>query len=435
MSVTPGRVERGAPRPGEATAEGLRAAARGRRDAAPAPTSTPALPLAGVRVLEMGSFTAAPVGTRLLAALGADVVKIEPRAGEGARHLAQQIGGEGYLYQVNNTDKRGVTLEIAAAGGRDVFFALARASDVFVENFAPGTAERWGLGPRAVLEVNERLVYCSVSGFGHAGPLGRKRAFDTVIQAMAGVMALTGAASEPPVKVGLSVADLLGGYLSTVAVLAALRYRDRTGRGQHVDVSMHDATGWLTARAWPDVLAGGGEPSRHGNRDPRAVPSGAYAARDGATVAIEARDDAEWRRLCAAMKRDDMAADPDLATAAGRWARHDALDAVIAAWVGERPSAEAVDACQAAGVAAGPVLSVPAVAEHPHTAARAMVVERAHRTLGSLRLLGIPLKLTRPEPEIRRTAPALGEHNTEVYASLAGIGPERLATLRAAGVL
>ncbi len=435
MSLTPGRVERAAPVLGEATAEVLRAAEGAPRKAPRSPGRPERPPLQGVRVLEMGSFTAGPFGARLLAAVGADVVKIEPRGGEPARHLAHRLGGDSYLFHLNNTDKRGVTLDPASREGRELLLALVRRSDAFIENFSVGTAKAWGLGPDDLLAANPRLLYCSTSGFGQHGPLATRRAYDTVVQAAAGVMSLTGHAGDPPVKIGLSVADLLGPCLSAAALLAALRHRDSTGRGQHLDVSLHDVTSWLTAVAWPAILGGAGEPERRGNRHSQHVPENAYAGADGESLVIEVRDDAEWARLAAAMKREDLARDAAYATAAARRGHADEVDQLVGAWVAERTAVDAVRACQEARVAAGPVLSLAEVATHAHTLAREMVVVREHPALGPIRLLGVPLKLTRPEPRVTRTAPALGAHNAEVYGELAGQSAERLQALRAAGVV
>jgi crotonobetainyl-CoA:carnitine CoA-transferase CaiB-like acyl-CoA transferase len=435
MSLTPGRLERAAPSLGEATAEILRAAASARVRNNADSSITIRKPLEGVRILEMGAFTAVPVATRLLACLGAEVTKIEPPAGEAARHLAQRVGEDGYLYHLNNTDKRSATLDVATADGRLRFLELARRSDVFIENFAPATTVAWGIGPQEVMALNPRLLYCSVSGFGHQGPLRDKRAFDSVIQAMAGVLALTGEPADPPVKSGLSVADLLGACLATVVIVAGLLYRDRTGRGQHLDVSMHDAAGWLTAELWPPLIAGLDEPQRLGNRHIAHAPHDVFYGSDGQAVVVEVRDDAEWARLLVAMERDDLISDPRYATALARQERIDDVRDLVAKWVAARAGADAVQACQASEVAAGPVMSLAEVVEHPHTRAREMVITLEHQEHGPIRLLGCPLKLTRPRSAVTRPAPRLGEHNTEIWSALSGSGHcegARQASLRIA---
>lgn len=235
-----------------------------------------------------------------------------------------------------------------------------------------------------------------------------------MVQALTGVMALTGYAEDSPLRIGLSIADLLGACLAPAAVLAALRHRDRSGRGQHLDVSLFDVTAWTAASAWPSVLAGGAPPGRLGNRHPVLAPHEVYRARDGREVVIEVLDDAAWSRLARVLGRPELGADPRYATAAARREHAAGVERLVAGWVAAREADEAVTACQASGVAAAPVLSVGEVAEHAHTRQREMVITREHPELGPVRLLGTPLKLAHPPAGVRRPAPVLGAHNAEV---------------------
>jgi crotonobetainyl-CoA:carnitine CoA-transferase CaiB-like acyl-CoA transferase len=429
MSESPGMVERPAPPLGEFRLEQLSPTERPRIGQLRSPR-----PLEGIRLLEMGAYTAGPFGPRLLATLGAEVIKIEPRTGDPTRHLSGKLGNDSYLYHMNNTDKRSVTLDVLNPRGRELLLELARKSDVFLENFAPGSVERWGIGPEALRGANPRLIYCSVSGFGQSGPLRSRRALDSVIQAMAGLLWLTGEPDRPPVKIGLSVVDLMGACFAAAAIVAALRHRDRTGQGQRLDISMHDVAAWMTSEAWPEVLTGRGSPIRTGNRHRNLAPQGLYQARDGLVV-LEICSDDEWSKLCQVMKREDLKVDSRLATAEGRRRVADELDREISAWMAERSANEVVTACQEAGVPAAPLLELDRATSHPHALSRKLVVELTHPTHGPIRLLGTPFRFSRTSARVETPAPDLGQHNREVFGGLLGLSDQELEALKSAGVI
>jgi crotonobetainyl-CoA:carnitine CoA-transferase CaiB-like acyl-CoA transferase len=379
-------------------------------------------PLEGVRVVEMGMHTAVPVAGRLLASMGAEVIKVEPPEGEPARRLALKIGGkESYLYQMNNTDKLSLCLDIAAERDRARLLELLRCSDVFLENFAPGTTDTWGIGPFVLQSVNQGLVYCAVTGFGHAGPLRATRAYDTIIQAMSGLMSLTGYAGTP-LKVGASVADQLGACVAAAAVLAALWWRRSSGLGQFIDVSMHDICGWLTMEAWPAVLVSGQDSQQNEGCGRDGSLSDIYECEDG-FVGIEIRDISELRTFMEATGvglGDDLS--PGYGEVVGSPSFAAELRELVSTWMRKRRVKDVIEALQVEGVCATPVLGLDEVLRHPHTIFRGMIRTVDVPDLGEVKVLGIPLGLARTPPQIRRAAPRLGEHNDSVFSELGASG-------------
>ncbi|PPR59263.1 MAG: Acetyl-CoA:oxalate CoA-transferase, partial [Alphaproteobacteria bacterium MarineAlpha4_Bin2] len=242
-------------------------------------------PLANVRILELSAYTTGPLAARYLSNLGAEVVKVEPLKGESVRHFAYKVDGVSYIFHVHNVNKRGVAIDSTKDRGRDLIYGLVRKSDVLIENFTFGRMHSWGLGYDDLKSINSGLIYCSLSGFGHNGPYRNMRAFDTVIQGMTGVMSLTGAADFPPTKIGVSSADNVGAAAGAIAIVAALNYKRRTGKGQHINISMHDVQGWLNSSAWPWLDTPEGA-ARDGNHHPAVAPQNLYETRDG-LLAIE----------------------------------------------------------------------------------------------------------------------------------------------------
>lgn len=399
--------------------------------------------LDGIRVLDLSQLTAGPCCTQLLADAGAEVVKIEPPVtGEAIRRTGPVIDGRtgdrARLYFVRyGRNKRSVTLDITRPEGREVLLELTGTADVLVENFKPGRLDGLGLGYPDVARASPRLVYASISGFGHdavrPSPFSRRPLFDVVAQAMGGLMAVTGSRDGEPAFTGASVGDVVPAVLAALGICQALLARARTGRGQHVDVAMYDSMAFLNDKAILLALLTG-ERSRRGVPSPGIAPYDVYPAKDGHVVVGVVSDD-QWRRLCEAMGRADLAADPRLSTGLGRFREDAALvRPAVAAFTRARTRAEVVAACEAAQVPAGAVQAPEELGDCPQLAARGMLPTVVDAELGPLRLVGNPIKLS-AEPDLPpRPAPRVGEHTDAVLAE-AGFAPARVAALRAAGVV
>jgi crotonobetainyl-CoA:carnitine CoA-transferase CaiB-like acyl-CoA transferase len=385
-------------------------------------------PLAGIRVLEFASRTSVPLAGRLMRDFGADVVKIEPVKGDALRGAGQQIAGSSYLFHINNAGKRSVMIDPTTTAGRDLILKLAAEADVFVENLAPGSVEKMGLGAEAMLAVNPGLVYCSVSGFGARSAYGGKRALDTVVQAAAGLMHMTGYPDHKAVKLGISAVDLTTATAAYAAILAGLRQRDQMGSGLRIDLAMADVGVWMTQAAWPQLICDGTHPIRLGNRIAGAAPHDIFEAADGELVAIAVLDDAQWRAL-AELVGNEALKDPRLGVIAARAADVEQIHAVIADWVRLRSAKTVADQCQTAGIGASVVRGLGTLVDDPLVAERAMVVEIEAPDGAKLRLLGNPAKLSRTPPALAGAAPALGANGSEVLEEWLGMGADEIAAL------
>lgn len=377
------------------------------------------LPFDGIRVLDLGISTAGPYSARFLADLGAEVIKVEPLEGENARNLGLRYGGTGYLYHVNNYNKKSLSLTVQSDAGRQIFLDLVRISDVVVENFALGTMDRWGIGYAACRDANPSIVYCSAKGFGENGPLKAKKAFDTVSQALSGIMHLTGAADEPPLKGGPSVCDLMTATVSAMAVAAALARRV-PGESQIVDTSLFDMGAWSLLQYWPQAAQA---PSHLGNGHPAEAPYGDFDCRDGA-IFLSVLADAEWKPLA-----DALDLPPEWDRAARKQREAEIADR-LAGWLAPQDAMTACAALQAMSIAAAPILSIGQVVDLPIVAHRQMLKRVRHAVFGEIPLIGSPVAADGASGDkIRALAPVLGESNDEIVGGLLARADE-LAALR-----
>ncbi|MBG05485.1 MAG: hypothetical protein CMM59_15575 [Rhodospirillaceae bacterium] len=383
-------------------------------------------PLSSIRVLELGAYTTGPLSARYLSNLGAEILKVEPLKGESIRGFAYKIDGVSYIFHVHNLNKRGLAIDTMVEDGKAALFDLVRNVDVLIENFAFGRMESWGLSYEELSKVNPGLVYCSLSGFGHDGPYRDMRAFDTVIQGMAGVMSLTGAADFPPTKIGVSSADNVGAATGTMAIVAALHHKRRTGEGQHINISMHDVQGWMSSEAWAYLATPDG-PVRDGNHHASLAPQNLYETSDGMIV-IEVETQRQLDATTALL---------DLET--GRLedakSREAEFDEALLAWAAARSTDAALGECQRHGIPAAKVQSMAEIAESPHTWARDMLVELEHPVSGPLKLLGSPFKSNRAPGVVARTAPDIGQDTRTVLSELLGYNEEKLDALSKNGVI
>jgi len=392
-------------------------------------------PLSGVRVLDLTRVLAGPFATMILADLGADVVKVErPGDGDETRQLPPLQQGESHYFMSVNRGKRGVVIDLKQAAGVDLALRLARVSDVLVENFRPGVTARLGVDYDRVRAVNPEIVYCSISAFGQSGPLAERSAFDIAMQAMGGVMSVTGEPGGPPLRSGLPMADLGTGLFAAIGVLAAVVERQRTGRGQLVDVAMFDAmTGLLTQYAGRYFMTGESA-GRVGNGHPAVAPYGSYPAADG-DIVIANIGESFWPKIARALGRPELASDERFATNADRLRLREELDALIAAETRRRTVAEWEARFEAGDVPHAPVLTVAQVLEHPQAGARGLVVDVDHARLGRMRTTGRAIGLPAHPPARPLPAPVLGEHTDVVLRELLGCTGEEIAALREAGVV
>jgi crotonobetainyl-CoA:carnitine CoA-transferase CaiB-like acyl-CoA transferase len=382
--------------------------------------------LAGLRVLEFSRVLAGPWCGMLLADLGAEVIKVEPPEGDDTRGLGPPFrDGLSAYFACCNRNKQSIALDLAAPGAHAVVEAMVRSADVLIENYRTGTAEALGLGYAALAAINPRLVYCSISGYGRDGPGATRPGYDFVVQAEAGLMSITGAADGAPQKVGVAVADLATGQNAAIAILAALRHRDATGRGQHVAVSLFDTQlGWL-ANVASNVLFTGEDAARLGNAHASIVPYQAFDAADR-PFALAVASEKLWRALCVALDRRDWLADPDFADNAARVRHRERLCGLLADLFRARDAAHWIALLGEAGVPVAPINSVSQALDDPLTAARGLRIE-----VDGVPMLGSALQLSETPVAYRSGPPALGQHDEAVVRAL-GFDA---AALRASGVL
>jgi len=390
-----------------------------------------ALPLEGVLVADFSRVLAGPFATMMLGDLGADVVKVErPGEGDETRTWGPPFaGGESAYYLSTNRNKRSLALDLTRPDHLAVAHRLVQHAHVMIENFRPRTAERIGLGYARMRELNPRLVYVSITGFGTSGPLKDAPGYDVIAQAMGGIMSVTGERDGDPQKVGVAVADITTGLFAAIGILAALRRAERDGVGAQLHLSLLESQiGWLANQA-SNFLVGGMEPIRMGNSHPNIVPYRVFHAAD-APLVLACANDAHWRRFCAAVDRADLGDDPRYATNADRVRNRDALEPDLEAMFGSRTRAEWLAVLGGAGVPCGPINTIREVFDDAQVRAIGLVEEVAHATVGRLRLLRSPLTLDGSPVGVRRPPPTLGEHTREVLSEL-GYSEEEVGRITA----
>ncbi len=391
--------------------------------------------LDGLRILDLTRVLAGPYATMILADLGADVIKVErPGTGDDARSFGPHLHGESAYFMSLNRNKRSMTLNLKSPRGQQVFRELVAQVDVLVENFRPGTLEKLGLGYETLRELNPRLIYAASSGFGRTGPYSRRPAYDAVVQAMGGLMSITGQEGGEPTRVGSSIGDITAGLFTAIGILSALRAREQTGQGQVVDVAMLDCQVAILENALARYNVTGEIPRPQGNRHPSIVPFEPFETQDGQLM-VAAGNDALWRRLCEALERPDLASDPRFKTNPLRNTHYAELRPILAEIFRGQTTAAWQALLEPAGIPVSPINNVAQVMQHPQVLAREMLVELAHPTAGQMTLPGIPVKLSETPGALRSAAPTLGQHTEELLGELLGYTPEQVAALHAEGAL
>lgn len=413
----------------------------------PEATAPLAGPLAGIRVLDMTRVIAGPLAGQILGDLGADVVKIERRGeGDDIRRIAPpwlkdengQDRDESTYSQTVNRNKRSLTVDYAHPAGAQLLRELAMQADVLVENFRTGTLAKYGLGYEDLKAINPRLIYCSLTGFGQTGPYAERSGYDYLVQAMAGVMSVTGARDgEPgagPTRIGVPIADTTAGLFATIGVLAALQRRHVSGEGQQVDVSLFESQIATLMNAWSAWFNGGVELGRTGNDHPSAAPYGVYAVDDGFLL-VATFNDREFGRLAAAVGHPEWAEDPRYAKNASRVANRVELAALLTQALAGRGKAEWVERLNAATVSCGPINGMADLEHDPQVIARGTVVTLQHAVNGRIRTAASPLKMSESPVSYRIAPPRIGEHSDEVLRDWLGLGLARRDALREQGAI
>lgn len=387
-------------------------------------------PLAGIRVLDLSRIMAGPWATQILADLGADVIKVERKGvGDDTRRWgppylkdadARETGESGYYLAVNR-GKRSIELDLSSASGQDVVRRLCARSDILVENFKTGDLARYGLDYATLKEINPRLVYCSITGFGATGPRKSDVAYDFMIQAMGGLMSVTGESDgQPgggPQKVGVPIVDIMTGMYATVAMLAALFGCQRTGKGEHVDIAMLDVSVATLSNQAMNYLLSGVEPIRRGNKHPNIQPQDVFAVRDG-HVAVAVGNDQQFDRFCDAIGVSELAGDPRYRTNSARVNNLDSLMAVVRPVMATRNVDDWLDAFRLLNVPCGPINTLPRVFGDPQVVHREMLRDLPHSLVGTVPQVVSPIRFEEETLSFGRAAPTLGEHTSEILAEL-----------------
>jgi formyl-CoA transferase len=393
-------------------------------------------PLRDLRVVEMGQLLAGPFCGQLLGDLGAEVVKVEPPGtGDPMRQWGREKPhGKSLWWPVVARNKKSVTCDLRTEAGQELLRRLLGTADVLVENFRPGTLERWGLGPEALWESNPGLVVVRVTGYGQSGPYASRAGYGSIGEAMGGLRYVTGDPDRPPSRAGISIGDSLAGTYAALGALSAIHARQATGRGQVVDSAIYEAVLAMMESLVTEWDAAAYERGRTGPILPNVAPSNVYPTADGQTVLIAANQDTVFRRLAAVMEEPDLAGDPRYLTHGTRGQHQDELDDRIATWTTKHDADDLLERLHEGGVPAGRTYRAQDMLRDPHFGARESIVRVADDTFGELAMQNVAPRLSATPGQVRWTGPALGQHNDEVYGAL-GLDTDQLDRLRADGTI
>ncbi|MCE7795352.1 CoA transferase [Sphingobium sufflavum] len=392
-------------------------------------------PLQGVKVLDFTRVLAGPAASLALADLGAEVIKIEPPGtGDETRSFPPFREGESHYYIGNNRGKKSIVIDLKTEAGVTLARDLAAQCDIVVENYRPGVMDRLGLGYETLAAINPRLIYCAISGFGMTGPLRDRPSFDIVAQALSGVLSVNGEPGRMPVKLGLPMGDLVGGINGPIGILAALYERERTGRGRLIDVSLMDGLIGLLGYIAQLPFFTGANPTPQGSQHPNLVPYGSFPASDGAII-IACLTNSFWARICDALGFPEAGPDPRYDTLEKRRDIRAQINGMIAEKTQTKTVDELVELFTAYQVPHAPILGIQEALAQPQTIAREMVVETEHKTLGRIPIVNRPIKFVDAPQPVPTAPPVLGEHTDAILQELLGLAAERIAQLRADGIV
>jgi len=400
--------------------------------------TSPIGPLSGLRVLDLTRVLAGPTCTQMLGDLGAEVIKIErPEAGDDTRGFAPPFvpnTKESAYFVGVNRNKKSVTLDIAKPEGQAIIHKLLEHCDILVENFKVGALAKYGLGYEQLAKTHPRLIYCSITGFGQTGPYAPRPGYDALIQAMGGVMSLTGEPNGSPQKVGVPVADLFAGLYGCIGILAAVNHRNSTGQGQQIDIGMLDThVAWL-ANQGMNYLATGENPPRLGNQHPNIAPYQEFPTKDGYII-LAVGNDPTFERFCKVFGQEALLADPRFATNPIRVQNRQLVTDTLTPVMKSKTTAEWIEALEALKIGCGPINTLEQVFADPHVKAREMVVEMAHGSGETVQVIANPVKLSATPPSYRSAPPVLGEHTQDVLTSVLKMSASDIAALKQKGIV
>ena len=387
-------------------------------------------PLENIKVLDLTRVLAGPYSTMILGDLGADIIKVEmPVIGDDARHFGPYMNSESAYFMSLNRNKRSITLNLKTPKGKEVLLEIVKKVDVLVENFRPGTMEKLGLGYEELKVINPKLIYAASSGYGHTGPYSKRAAYDAVVQAMGGLMSITGKEGGEPTRVGTSVGDITAGLFTTIGILAALNSRHETGKGQIVDVAMLDCQVAILENAIARYVVTGEIPKPGGNKHPSIVPFEPFETVDG-QIMVAAGNDALWASFCRAIDIEPLCKDDRFSTNPLRNENYNELRPKLAKIMKTKGTQEWQDILDNAGVPNGPINTVDKVVADPQVVARDMILEIDHPVSGKLKVPGIPIKLSDTPGDIRMTSPLLGQHTEEILKELLNYDDVKIEELK-----
>lgn len=388
--------------------------------------------LNGVKVLDLSRVLAGPFCTMMMADMGAEVIKVEmPGTGDDSRAFPPFIEGESVYFKNMNRNKKGITLNLKSEKGKELFLELVKKCDILIENYRPGTMEKLGLGWDVLKEVNPKLVYGCVSGFGHTGPYSKRAGYDIVGQGMSGLMSVTGWADGPATRCGGPMSDVMGGISLCSGVLAALYHSKMTGVGQKVDIALVDTLVASLQIINQIYLATGRLPERIGNRYESSYPYDTFPTKDGTDVVIGCANDKFWHILCEYMDRKDLMEDPRTKKNADRVKNHEFVRGIVEEWTKTQESGALVDKLLAKGVPSCPIYNIKQVTEDPQIAgAREMFIEEEYPRIGKLKVTNTHIKMSETKPCFRTPSPDLGQHNDEIYKNVLGLNDAEIMMLK-----
>lgn len=392
--------------------------------------------LQGIRILDLTRVLAGPYSAQILADMGADVIKIEqPGRGDDARGMGPYQNEESIYFITNNRNKKGVTLNLKSPKGKEIFLDLVRNADVVMENYRPGTMEKLGLGYDVLKEINPKIIYGSISGFGHYGRYTKRPGYDIIAQAMSGLMSTTGWPTSGPTRTGTPLGDVLAGLWQAIGILGAIQARNNTGLGQKVDIALVDSAVATMGNINMLYLSEGRIPGRIGNRYESAYPYDSFTCTDGSCV-IGVANNKLWHLFCDIMEQPELAEDEKFCNVPDRVENHEELHRIVSEWAAVHTMTEVVDSCLNAGVPAAPIYNTAQVKADPHIAGdREMFVEQDHPKAGKVVVTGSPLKMSGTPVDLTAPAPTLGQHNDEVYGEVLGLNAQQVAALKSEGII
>lgn len=391
--------------------------------------------LDGVTVLDLSRVLAGPYCSMILSDMGATVIKVEvPGTGDDTRGFPPFKDGKSGYFMNMNRNKKGITLNLKK--GKDVFLELVRKADILIENYRPGTMEKLGIGYEELKKINPKLVYGCISGFGHYGPYSKRPGYDIVGQAMSGIMSVTGWPDGEATRAGAPVSDTVAGISLAAGVLAALHYAQKTGRGQKVDIALVDSLVSVMQIINQIYLIGGRIPGRTGNAYESTAPYDTFPTKDGQHVVIGVANDKFWRQICEMMGRTELIHHPDMAKNGERVRNRDKIKPIVTEWTMTKTAKELVDQLLETGLPTAPIYDVKQVTEDPHIAgAREMFIEIEDPDVGAVKVTNSHIKMTETKPGFKSPAPALGQHNREIYGGMLGFTEEQLNKMKEDGVI